>query len=100
MQNSSSVQTWKSPPFSTDSRRESERMRSFALWRAGALSGHAVMRIRLKEYGCSLSPKTALELLRRIQQLRAMVGNRAYGGISKTTPEQVDIFKALDVPTP
>ena len=77
-----------------------ERIRAHALICFMALVLYRVMRMRLKEYGCSLSPKTALELLNRIQQHRATVGNRAYGGISKTTPEQVDIFKALDVPTP
>ena len=77
-----------------------ERIRAHALMCFMALVLYRVMRMRLKEYGCSLSPKTALELLNRIQQHRATVGDRAYGGISKTTPEQVDIFKALDVPTP
>lgn len=77
-----------------------ERIRAHALICFMALVLYRVMRMRLKEYGCSLSPKTALELLNRIQQHRATVGDRAYGGISKTTPEQVDIFKALDVPTP
>lgn len=77
-----------------------ERIRAHALMCFMALVLYRVMRMRLKEYGCSLSPKTALELLNRIQRHRATVGDRAYGGISKTTPEQVDIFKALDVPTP
>lgn len=77
-----------------------ERIRAHALICFMALVLYRVMRMRLKAYGCSLSPKTALELLNRIQQHRATVGDRAYGGISKTTPEQVDIFKALDVPTP
>lgn len=77
-----------------------ERIRAHALICFMALVLYRVMRMRLKEYGCSLSPKTALELLNRIQRHRATVGDRAYGGISKTTPEQVDIFKALDVPTP
>jgi hypothetical protein len=77
-----------------------ERIRAHALICFMALVLYRVIRMRLKEYGCSLSPKTALELLNRIQQHRATVGNRAYGGISKTTPEQIDIFKALGVPTP
>jgi hypothetical protein len=28
------------------------------------------------------------------------VGDRAYTGISKTTPEQLDLFAALEVPRP
>lgn len=77
-----------------------ERIRAHALICFMALVIYRVMRMRLKEYACKLSPKTALELLNRIQRHRATVGDRAYSGISKTTPEQIDIFKALGVPTP
>jgi hypothetical protein len=37
-------------------------------------------------------------MLSRIQQHKATVGDRAYTGISKTTPEQLDLFAALEVP--
>lgn len=77
-----------------------ERIRAHALICFMALVIYRVMRMRLKEYACKLSPKTALELLNRIQRHRATVGDRAYSGISKTTPEQIDFFKALGVPTP
>jgi hypothetical protein len=56
--------------------------------------------MRLKESRCKVSPKTALELLNRIQKHRVTAGDRTYSGISKTTQEQIDIFKALDVPAP
>lgn len=75
-----------------------ERIRAHALICFMALVIYRVMRMRLKEYGCKVSPKTALELLNRIQKHRVTAGDRAYSGISKTTPEQSDIFKALDVP--
>lgn len=58
------------------------------------------MRMRLKEHGSKASPKTALELLRRIQQHKATVGTKEFTGISKTTREQLDIFAALDVAAP
>jgi len=65
-----------------------------------ALVIYRVMRMRLKEHCSLLSPKTALEILSRIQQHKATVGDRAYSGISKTTPEQLDLFAALEVPRP
>jgi transposase len=77
-----------------------ERIRAHALICFMALVIYRIMRMRLKEYGCRVSPKTALELLNRIQKHRVTAGDREYSGISKTTPEQIDIFKALDVPAP
>lgn len=47
--------------------------------------------MRLKAHGSTTSPKTALELLRRIQQHRAIIGEHTYTGISKTTQEQLDL---------
>ena len=41
--------------------------------------------MRLKASGSSARPKTALEMLRRIQKHRATIGERACTGISKTT---------------
>ena len=65
-----------------------------------ALVLYRVMRMRLKASGSSVSPKTALELLRRIQKHSATIGERAYTGISKTTPEQLDLFAAMSLPKP
>jgi hypothetical protein len=48
----------------------------------------------------AIPPKTALELLRRIQKHRATIGERPYTGIGKTTPEQRDLFAALSLPKP
>jgi hypothetical protein len=58
------------------------------------------MRMRLRENGSKVSPKTALELLSRIQQHRVIVGTTVYTGISKTTTEQLDLFAALGIPVP
>ena len=77
-----------------------DRIRAHSLICFMALVIYRVMRMRLKEHGSVLSPKTALEILSRIQQHKATVGDRAYSGISKTTPEQLDLFAALEVPRP
>ena len=77
-----------------------DRIRAHALICFLALVLYRVMRSRLKAHGSTASPKTALELLRRIQQHRATIGEHAYTGISKTTPEQLDLLAALDLPTP
>ena len=65
-----------------------------------ALVLYRVMCMRLKASGSSVSPRTALELLRRIQKHSATIGERAYTGISKTTPEQLDLFAAMSLPKP
>lgn len=52
------------------------------------------MRQRLKASGSPYSPSTALELLRRIQQHRATLGEHSYSGVSKATPEQLSLFAA------
>lgn len=80
--------------------RPSERIRAHALICLMALVLYRVMRMRLKEHGSKASPKTALELLRRIQQHKATVGTKEFTGISKTTREQLDIFAALEVAAP
>jgi transposase len=77
-----------------------DRIRAHALICFIALVLYRVMRMRLKEHGSKASPKTALELLRRIQQHKATVGTKEFTGISKTTREQLDIFSALQVAAP
>jgi transposase len=77
-----------------------ERIRAHALICFLALVLYRIMRMRLKAHGSTVSPKTALELLRRIQQHRATIGDHAYTGVSKTTQEQLDLFTALALPKP
>ena len=76
------------------------RIRAHALICFLALVLYRIMRMRLKAHGSERSPKTALEILRRIQQHRATIGDHAYTGISKTTPEQLELFEALKLPKP
>ena len=77
-----------------------DRIRAHALICFLALVLYRVMRMRLKASGSSASPKTALELLGRIQKHRATIGERAYTGISKTTAEQLELFEAMSLPKP
>ncbi|MHB1798936.1 IS1634 family transposase [Metallibacterium scheffleri] len=75
-----------------------ERIRAHALICFLALVLYRVMRMRLKASGSTTSPKTALEILRRIQQHHVAIGDHAYRGVSKTTPEQLALFDALTLP--
>lgn len=77
-----------------------ERIRAHGLICFLALVLHRVMRMRLKANGSQHSPSSALNLLRRIQQHRATIGERAYSGVSKTTTEQLDLFDALKLRKP
>jgi transposase len=77
-----------------------ERIRAHALICFLALVLFRVMRMRLKAKGHSASPRSALSLLARIQKHTAHVGTRSFHGLSKTTPEQLDLFDALNLPKP
>jgi len=77
-----------------------DRIRAHAMICFLALVLHRVMRMRLEASGHDASPRTALELLSRIQKHTAHVGTRAFHGTSRTTREQLDLFTALDLPTP
>jgi len=77
-----------------------DRIRAHALICFLALVLYRVMRMRLKAKGHSASPRTALDLLGRIQKHTAHIGERIFNGTSKTTPEQLDLFDALSLPRP
>lgn len=77
-----------------------ERIGAHALICFLSLLLHRVMRMRLKAHGSEYSPAVALELLRRLQQHRATIGERSYTGTSKTTPEQLHLFEALRLSAP
>ena len=77
-----------------------DRIRAHALICFLALVLYRVMRMRLKAKGHSASPRTALNLLARIQKHTAHIGDRTFNGTSKTTPEQLDLFEALNLPQP
>jgi len=77
-----------------------DRIRAHALICFLALVLYRVMRMRLKARGHTASPRTALDLLARIQKHTAHIGARTFNGTSKTTPEQLDLFDALSLPKP
>jgi transposase len=77
-----------------------DRIRAHALICFLALVLYRVMRMRLKARGHAASPRTALDLLARIQKHTAHIGNRTFHGTSNTTQEQLDLFDALDLPKP
>lgn len=50
--------------------------------------------------GHAASPRTALDLLARIQRHQARIGERTFNGTSTTTPEQLNLFDTLSLPKP
>ena len=65
-----------------------------------ALVLYRVMRMRLKAKGHSASPRTALDLLERIQRHTSKFGKRTLNGLSPITPAQLELFDTLDIPKP
>ncbi len=66
----------------------------------GCLRWLETVAMRLKARATTASPRTALDLLARIQKRTAHAGKRSFHGLSKTTPEQLDLFDALSLPKP
>ena len=77
-----------------------DRIRAHALICFLALVLYRVMRMRLKAKGHSASPRTALDLLARIQRHRAKIAEHLVDGISTTTSEQLELFNTLNLPKP
>lgn len=77
-----------------------DRIRAHALICFLALVLYRVMRMRLKSKGHSASPRTALDLLARIQRHTAKIGERSVEGLSTKTPEQLELFDTLNLPKP
>lgn len=77
-----------------------DRIRAHAMICFLALVLYRVMRMRLKAKGAQESPKTALDLLGRIQRHQAKIGDRSIEGLTTTTPEQLELFDALNLPKP
>ena len=77
-----------------------DRIRAHAMICFLALVLYRVMRMRLKAKGHSASPRTALDLLERIQRHTTNIGERTLNGLSTITPEQLELFDTLDLPKP
>ncbi|MCC6000431.1 MAG: IS1634 family transposase, partial [Pararhodobacter sp.] len=55
---------------------------------------------RLKARGHSASPRTALDLLARIQRHQARIGDRSVEGLSTANCEQLEGFATQNLPKP
>ncbi len=77
-----------------------DRIRAHALICFLALTLYRVMRMRLKAKGHGASPKTALEILAKVQRFTAYIGEKPFTGTTRTKPEQLSLFEALDVSKP
>ena len=77
-----------------------DRIRAHAMICFLALVLYRVMRMRLKAKGRSASPRTALDLLERIQQHVARIGPTTKTTLTRQQPEQLDLFEALSLKTP
>ena len=78
-----------------------ERIRAHAAICYIALILYRVMRMRLKAASSMTSPERALEILRRVQHHRIKLDeNKPVTGLSSITPEQTELFKALNVKKP
>ncbi len=78
-----------------------ERIRAHALICFLALVLHRVLRMRLRANDATYSPERALEIVRRIQFHQVTLHQRqAASGLSTLTPEQKELFHALNLPEP
>jgi len=77
-----------------------DRIRAHAMICFLALVLYRVMRMRLKAKGHSASPRTALDLMERIQQHVARIGPATKTTLTRQQPEQLDLFEALDLKKP
>ncbi len=77
-----------------------ERIRAHASICFIALIIYRVMRQRLKQSDCSLSPERALQSLRRIQRHKITLNDKAHSGISTLSKEQGSLLDSLSVAKP
>ncbi|MFO7033184.1 IS1634 family transposase [Limnospira fusiformis CCALA 023] len=77
-----------------------DRIRAHALICFLALVLYRVMRMRLKAKGSATSPRMALDLLATLQQHVTRIGPTTQTGITRTQPEQLDLFDALGLNKP
>lgn len=79
-----------------------DRIRAHASLCFMALILYRVLRLRLRASATQTSPERALAVLRRIQrhQIRLGAATAPVTGLSTLTPEQTDLFKALNIRKP
>jgi len=64
------------------------------------LQPHRFMRSRLNQAKIFTSPERVLEKLTLNRTVQARINGKKFEGLIPPTPEQLDLFKALGVPTP
>jgi hypothetical protein len=77
-----------------------DRIRAHALICFLALVLHRILRQRLQAGGSAASPDRALQILRQIQRHSARIDGHRYTGTTRPNPEQMDLFKILEIPPP
>lgn len=77
-----------------------ERIRAHALICFLALVLHRMLRQRLKAAGSAFSPERALRTLRQIQRHTVRIGGRDFEGVTKPSPEQLELFKDVGIEAP
>jgi len=81
--------------------RKPERIRAHALICFLALVLYRVLRMRLKANNKQYSPERVLEIVRKIQHHQVMLHRKqTASGLSTMTPEQKDLFAAIELPKP
>jgi len=80
--------------------RVDRRIRAHAFLCVMALQIDRLMRCRLRKANISRLPSRVLETLSRQRTIKAKVEGKAYKGLTTATVEQLELFKALDVPKP
>jgi len=81
--------------------RRGDRIRAHALICFLALVLYRVLRMRLKDRCSPYSPERMLEIMRRIQFHQITLHqNQTASGLTTLTPEQRDLFDAIDLPKP
>ena len=77
-----------------------DRIRAHALVCFLALVLYRILRMRLKAAQSPVSPSRLLKSLSRIQKHTVHVGANAYHGITRPEPEQLDLFRTLNIELP
>ena len=77
-----------------------QRIRAHAAICFIALVLHRLLRQRLQARHTGISPARCLETLRRIQHHQVKLPEKTLTGVSTLTPQQQDLFAALNLPAP
>ena len=77
-----------------------QRIRAHAAICFIALVLHRILRQRLQAQHTGISPARCLETLRRIQHHQVRLPEKTLTGVSTLTPQQQDLFTALNLPAP